>query len=107
MTTIVCKSNIVLFYSDMASASKSIDLLWDEEEVTDIECMEAMLLAEERVSMAYSIYISLCKIIYICFVKKIRCTSFLKREYLNMNIFYTCVCTWLITILMSLNLNIY
>ena len=63
MNTIVCKSNIVLFYSNMASSSKSIELLWDEEDVTDIECLEALLLAEERVSMAYSIYILLCKII--------------------------------------------
>ena len=91
----------------MASTPRLLEFLWEEENVTDNECLRALLLAEERVSMAYSIYILLCKIIYICFVKKISCTSFLKNEYLNMNIFYTCVCKWLITIIMLLKLNIY
>ena len=56
MKTTVCKSSVVLFYSTMASASRSVELLWDDEDVADIECLEALLLAEERVSMACSIY---------------------------------------------------
>ena len=60
MKTTVCKSNIALFYSNMASASRSVELLWDDEDVTDIECLEALLLAEERVSMACSSY-TFCK----------------------------------------------
>ena len=41
----------ILFYSTMASTSRSLEFLWDEENVTYNECQEALLLAEERVTV--------------------------------------------------------
>ena len=50
MKTIECNKKM-LFYSNIASTSRSLELLWDEENVTYNECLEALLLAEERVTV--------------------------------------------------------
>ena len=62
MKTIVCELNILLFYSMMASTSRSLELLWVEKSVTDNEGLEALLLTDERVStgMPCSIYTISC-----------------------------------------------